>query len=178
MIGRQKILQRENTPILKLPMDQLQFLQQCAEFESKVAGLYHHYSNLFADDESLSMLFRKTADEEENHAQQFHLAVRLQGTGMAAVKTDVTRASANLRKLEEIVERLTGSRPFPEEALDMAIRLEEQVALLHMSNVVHFQDAGLKHLFEAMMAHDNGHITMLKDYRDILQMGRTELEIC
>lgn len=178
MISRHKTLRKENVQTLKLPMDQLQFLQQCAEFESKVATLYHHYSDLFSDDESLSMLFKKTAVEEENHAQQFHLAIRLQGTGMEAVKTDVTKASASLKKLAEIVELLTGSTPFPEDALDIAIRLEEQVALLHMANVVHFQDAGLKQLFEAMMAHDNGHVTMLKDYREVIRMGKSVMEFC
>ena len=147
----------------RLASDHVVFLEACAGLELKMAGLYHYFESLFADDPGFSTLWQKTAREEENHSQQFQLAVRLKGIGMEKVKTDVAQAMVSLHKLESYLENVKASRPTLVEALTLAIRLEEQLAVLHMSSIVAFEDPELKRMFEAMMDSDEGHVGMLKD---------------
>ena len=154
---------------VKLPMAHLRFLEGCESFEAKTAELYHHFERLYAYDAGLARLWRKTALEEENHAQQFDLAIRLQGVGMERVRTDVSQAVTNLHRLEEFMEKIMASKPSPREALALAIRLEEQLSVLHMSSIVVFTDLKLKKLFEAMMDHDKDHVSVLRDALQNLQ---------
>lgn len=148
-----------------LPMEHLRFLDRCAAFELACAKLYYNFERLFdAEDKAFSALWRKTAQEEENHAQQFDLAVRLKGVGMLSVKADLATAFDRLQKLEEYVETLMESKPSKEQALDLAIRLEEQLAELHMTSIVNFQDEELKRFFTAMMDNDRGHVGMLREF--------------
>lgn len=152
-----------------LPMEHLRFLDRCAAFELSCAELYVYFDRLFLDDPEFSALWRKTAREEENHAQQFDLAVRLKGVGMLSVKADLSTAFDRLQKLEEYVETLMESTPSKEQALDVAIRLEEQLAEMHMSSIVDFQDHELKRFFTAMLENDRGHVHMLRDFLYKLQ---------
>jgi rubrerythrin len=162
----------EKKVVAKLGSEHVGFLEACARFELKMAGLYHHFESLFADDLPFSLLWQKTAREEENHAQQFQLAVRLRGLGMEKVNTDVAQAMVALQKLEAYLDQLCSSRPSPEEALTRAIQLEEQLARLHMSSIVTFEDPELKKMFTAMMGSDEGHVSMLKEALSDLTSGR------
>lgn len=152
-----------------LPMEHLRFLGRCAAFELACAELYVYFDRLFLEDPEFSALWRKTAREEENHAQQFDLAVRLKGIGMLSVKTDLSTAFERLQKLEEYVESLMESNPSKEQALDLAIRLEDQLAEMHMASIVDFHDEELKRLFTAMLNNDRGHVVMLRDFLSKMQ---------
>lgn len=113
--------------------------------------------------EGFAELWKKTALEEENHARQFDLALRTKGAGMRGVKTDVTKAAANLQKVDAFLDQVLASKPTSEQALQMAIRLEELLAALHISTMVAFDDPGLKRFFESLMEFDNGHLSSLED---------------
>lgn len=145
----------------KLGSEDLRFLDSGKHFELKCAELYHHFERLFAGEKWFSELWKKTALEEENHAQQFDLALRLKGVGMERVKTDVVRATANLQKLEAFVEKVLVLKPSSESALELAIRLEEQLAVVHMASIVAFKDPELKRLFDALLANDRDHVSAL-----------------
>jgi len=154
---------------VRLPMEHLRFLECCKRFELKSAELYHHFERLFAGEEWFSELWKKTAHEEENHAQQFDLALRLKGVGMGRVKTDVSKAMVGLQELEAFVERALASKSTSERALRLAIRLEEQLVDVHMSSIIAFEDPKLKELFAAMMGYDRDHVSALHDAQRRLQ---------
>ena len=154
----------EKEAVGKLTLNQLHFLDRCAAFEHKCAQLYYYFESLFEGDAELAALWKKTAREEENHAKQFELAVRLQGTGMTEVRTDVSRGMDKLLELEKIVEKIMTVKHSGVEALALAIKLEEQMAKVHMSSIVVFGDRDLKNLFDAMMQSDVQHVSMLEDF--------------
>jgi rubrerythrin len=158
----------EKTVAARLPSDQLFFLDQCARLELKMADLYRYFEALFVDTPAFSLLWQKTANEEENHYQQFYLGVKLKGVGMENVNTDVAQAKAYLQKVETYLEKVMVSRPTMEEALTLAIELEKRLVTLHMSSIVRFEDQGLKKMFKAMMESDEGHVTMLTDFLTVL----------
>lgn len=155
----------------KLTMDQLHFLDKCKRFELKCADLYYHFARIFADNKELAKLWSKTALEEESHAQQFAMAARMQGVGMSGVNTDVTQAVSTLQKLEEKIGQLMSSPLSEAEALTLAIRLEEQIAVLHMSTIVTFSDSELEKLFKAMMDHDQEHVEALREQLALLSQS-------
>jgi|GEM_PF-1560514 len=153
----------------KLSLDQIGFLDLCAGLELKVAELYHYFEELFAEDLPFSLLWKKTAHEEENHAEQFNLGIRLKGIGMKGINADVSKTMLYLHKVEAFLEQSIASRPSQEEALTLSIKLEEQLATLHMSSIVIFEDSQMQVMFEAMMKSDRGHISMLRDFLDKLK---------
>lgn len=154
----------EKEAAARLTMDQLHFIDRCKRFELKCAELYYHFARSFADNTPLSRLWSKTALEEESHAQQFAMAARMQGVGMSGVNTDLTKAMVTLQKLEEKVDQLMASALSEAEALNLAVKLEEQMAVLHMSTIVIFADSELEKLFQAMMDHDREHVEALRAY--------------
>ena len=147
----------------KLSHADLRFLDSCRRFELKCGELYHHFERLFAGEEWFSQLWKKTAREEENHAQQFDLALRLKGAGMERVKTDVDKAATDLVKLDAFLDKVLASKPSSQRALELAIRLEEQLAVVHMASIVAFNDPEMKKLFDAMMENDRDHVSALRE---------------
>lgn len=158
----------EKDAAARLTMDQLHFLDRCKRFELKGAELYYHFARSFAENKPLSRLWSKTALEEESHAQQFAMAARMQGVGMSGVNTDLTKAMVNLQKLEEKVDQLMASTLSEVESLNLAVKLEEQMAVLHMSSIVIFSNSELKKLFQAMMDFDKEHVEALREYLESL----------
>lgn len=153
----------EKDSAVKLPMEDLRFLESCRRIENKCAEMYWHFRRIFAGVEEFAELWKKTALEEENHARQFDLALRTKGAGMRAVKTDVSKAMANLKKVDAFLDQVLASQPTSMQALQMAIRLEELLAALHISSMVAFEDPGLKRFFESLMKFDNGHLSDLEE---------------
>src|SRR6185369_17555540 len=51
--------------------------KMCSKIEAGFAELYHYYSELFSEDFDASALWKKVANEEENHLRQFEFADRI-----------------------------------------------------------------------------------------------------
>lgn len=155
-----------NEEPVKLSMDEIKVLDLFASIEMKCADLYRQFEVLYADLPELALLWRKTAEEEDNHAQQFKLASRLKGRGMEGVKVDGVQCTIILQTIETYVNTMQQLHPSPAEALSFAIQLEESLFEYHMSTVVHFIDPELSKLFKAMMGNDRAHVTMLHNVLD------------
>jgi rubrerythrin len=162
----------EKNTAAKLNPGDLLFLDKCAALEGKIAEVYHHLEAVFADDLPLSRLWHKTATEEENHAQQFHLGVRLKGAGMKNVNMGLDQGIEYIRKVTDYLDKLLHIQPVAEEALTWAIKLEEQLAALHMSSIVNFEDPEVKKLFEAMMKSDQEHMSRLEAFLAARRSGK------
>jgi rubrerythrin len=148
---------------VKLPVEDLGVLDRCALVEIKCAELYRNFERIHGDVPELAKLWNKTALEEDNHAEQFKFACKLKGTGMVGIKTDRSRISTILQKLETYLDTVKQSNPSPIEALQFAIHLEEVLSEYHMSSVVTFADNELARLFTSMMNNDNAHVNSLQN---------------
>ncbi len=143
--------------------DVLRILEICREIEECIAELYHYYADIFSDTPDISKLWEKTAREEENHANQFTLAITIYRQGIIqSVNTDLHFAENILDKLKSIYSTVKQSSPTIADALRSAIKLEERLAEYHMSSLAHFQDESYRKLFEAMMKNDQNHIVSLE----------------
>lgn len=155
-----------NEELVKLSMDEIKVLDLFASIEMKCADLYRQFEVLYADLPEIALLWRKTAEEEDNHAQHFKLASRLKGRGMEGVMVDGVQGTIILQTIDTYLNKIQQSHPSPTEALSFAIQLEESLFEYHMSTVVHFIDPELSKLFKAMMGNDRGHVTMLHNALD------------
>lgn len=155
------------------PADQA-VLDTCEQIEQTAATLYHHFADLFGDDEVLFQLWNTTAIEEENHAHQFVLARKIKRGLVDTVKVDRWKADNTLAMIRSVLDNVREHPPTLDDALRSAIKLESSLSHFHMDCVAVFTDGSLQNMFRAMMAADDGHVLRLKDAYDRLILARKE----
>lgn len=148
---------------VKLSISETNVLDICCKTEEACADLYHYFSKLYEDNPKASTIWKKTAVEEENHANQFRLASRLRGQGMKSLSTDSYKAKTLLAKLQSVYESVQKSPPPLKEAFRFAINLENSLSDYHMDTIATYEDESLANLFKAMMENDREHIQMLEN---------------
>ena len=152
----------------KLSMSDINILDVCCGIEEICSNMYRFLAGHFSDNQTIAALWEKTAQEEDNHAEQFRLASRLHGIGMKSVKFDLYGVKLILNKIMTIYEHIQGRPPQIKEALKIAVKLERELEKYHMDLMVAFEDHNLSRLFAAMKAYDRGHIELLQRAHDSL----------
>lgn len=138
------------------------FLKVCAAIEHESAELYHWLSRLFSDSQRVSLLWKKTALEEENHESQFLLAEKLADDLVAIPLQSQEEAQARLERIRELRREFEMRPPGLIPALRAAILLEDELAGFHMEKALLYSDERHQQMFDAMMAHDRGHSEALR----------------
>ncbi len=141
-----------------------ELLQACARIERAVSDLYFSFREIHHEsDPELAALWEKTAQEELNHEQQFLMAERLYAAQLDP-NPSVTLESLQkvLQSIETVQQKARELRPNAQQALKMAVGLEEQLAETHMQAVMRFTDQSVTRLFAAMMAADQDHVASLR----------------
>ena len=144
-----------------LSMDNLRVLDICREIELLNEELYRRFAANFSEDCELAALWRKTANEEANHALQFELAIRAKKEMIKGVEADAKAIATMYEYVRTILEMVEESPPDPAEALRLSIKLEQRLAGMHLDCIAIFSDESSKVLFRAMMANDHNHIESL-----------------
>lgn len=144
-------------------IDILKILEICRDIELCCGDLYIYYAELFKSNPEISDLWKKTAMEEEAHANQFMLAIKLCRQGVIEnVVIDELKAENTLRNIKIICEGVRKYPPTLADALKSAIKLEEKLADFHTSAVACFADESFKNTFIAMLKADNYHLSKLQ----------------
>ena len=144
-------------------MSEFRLFETCRKIEMKNVELYRFFSRLHENNPRLSALWEKTAQEEENHAKQFHLALKMKKTAVTGLNVSIEKAEAALAKVEGILRMAKISKPGAREALELAVELEEFYIQFHVNVVAEFSDPSYRQLFDAMMAADHDHVQELKE---------------
>jgi rubrerythrin len=154
----------------KLSVSETHILDICCKVEETCADLYRYFSRIYADSPQISVLWEKTAKEEDSHAEHFRLASRLKGSGIQSLKSDMYNVAVLLKKIQTIYASVQKSPPPLKEALKFAIKLEESMADYHMDTIASFEDKDLERLFASMMKNDKDHIVMLEQaYKELFE---------
>ena len=158
--------------ICKLNLDNVQILAICRDIELCCAEIYNYYAGLFTHNSEISDLWKKTANEEENHAKQFALAITLHKKGIIEnTSIDSDTAETTLKNIKIIYEGVKRNQPSLTDALKISIKLEEKLSDFHTSAVANFVDESFKNMFIAMMKADNYHLGKLQNaYSKILKV--------
>lgn len=148
----------------KVSLDLVKVLEICRDVELANAALYHYFAEIFSSDAEVAALWSKTAGEEENHAKQFVLGIKMRKDQIVdSLSIDGTKAKDMLDFVKSLSAEVRNSPPDKVEALRIAINLEERLAGFHMTTVSGFTDNNLKQLFAAMMKTDDHHVEKLHE---------------
>lgn len=150
--------------------DDTQILEKCREIELLSKQLYLFFADLYAADADIKELWKKTADEEQHHADQFSLALKMKKNLSMTLHVDMQRAVFITGELEKLLHKCKSYPPKLVDALATAVKLENYLADLHLACVASFEDQSFKNMFSAMMAADQHHITRLQTALDTMQV--------
>ena len=155
----------------------IKVLELCRDIELKVSALYLHFSDVFKNNTQMSALWKKTSQEEDNHAKQFELAIKLvKQDALDSVSINIMEVEKYLKIIELEYDRAINDPPSFLDALKMAINAENLFLKLHMTSIASFTDLSYQELFNAMMKHDKEHIETLTDaYNNLTAVKGTNM---
>ncbi len=140
------------------------FLIDCRRIETLASKIYQHLANNKAYAKEVRKVFQKLSDDERAHARHIDLMLPSDEKEVAAtpiiawekISHGVTLAESRLQKVER--ERLS-----EEEALRLAVDLEQQFLKVHINNALHIHNQKLADLFNKLGSEDEDHLNTLKD---------------
>lgn len=147
-----------------MALDVRSLIDSCALLEEKVAQLYYLFASLFSDMPELAELWRKTAEEEENHMRQFQLAARLARSIAPLSLVNESAVRNAIDTVTMLADKIKQNPPGWQGALKFAIDLEEKLAQFHMDTAAVYTDDSLNTLFKAMMTNDEHHVQSLRNF--------------
>ncbi len=143
----------------------LKFLNKCAQIEETAALIYHEFSGNAKCDETLALVWEKMARDEEDHAKQLKLAMRL------PVRDIFKSAGANSPNPETLNELacsiLVRAKEDSYTLLNMlkdAVLLEKEFRKIHATYAIEFKDPSLLETFKRLARADEEHLKALDDY--------------
>lgn len=139
-------------------------LEVCMNVELACAELYHYFAELFKDDRPSLLLWLKTAMEEENHARLFTLVGKLRRNNIIeSIHIELVEVEVSLLYVRSLIDKLKKSPPTKEEALRIALDLEEKLDRFMMGNVIKFVDKSYERSFLAITNSDSRHLESLQE---------------
>ncbi len=149
------------------------FLNKCAQIEENTALIYHEFANNKKCDPDLAAIWLRMARDEENHAQQLKLAIRLLRDDIADLVKD---GGVNPDEMNGLAKSVLGkARNENYELLDMlndAVVLEDSFRNIHATCALEFKDPSLLATFKRLAQADEVHVeglnTYLAHYKDDL----------
>lgn len=148
-------------------------LEKCKIVELLCKELYEYFAEIYADDADIARLWLKTALEEQNHADQFTLALKLKKGLSCTVALAPARVESVIQQLNGVLAKVKKTSPTLLDALESSIRLEQYLSDFHLSCVVLFEDDSYRQMFNAMMSSDQEHVASLMAACDRLS-GRND----
>lgn len=135
-------------------------LEVCRRIEFTLGSLYRFLSELYVDMHDLAAVFLKTANEEQNHALQFELALKLPNLILHPT-VNVGGADRLLKDVLDFDVKVRQTLPRPADALRAAVEMENRLAAYHMDTIGEFRHPRTQEMFKAMMAADKQHVGRL-----------------
>ncbi|MDD5223742.1 MAG: ferritin family protein [bacterium] len=140
----------------------IRILEKCRRVEEIAEEIYLLLAKAYRSDPQACAVFTKTASEEENHASQFSLAIRMKKGLQVEILMDKDQLEEILQMSESILKEIKINPPPLRKALEDMIMLEEVLSECHLANTMQFKDESSKKLFQAMMSADQDHVGSLK----------------
>lgn len=142
-------------------------LEVCTAIELARAQLFHFFAELFKEDRASLLLWLKAAMEEENHARLFTLMTKLRSHGIIeSIRLEREEAEAALKYIRSLIRKAKKNPPTHEEALLMAIDLENRFHGIMVEEVITFADESYAKLFLPVTTSDVRYLETLQQAYD------------
>lgn len=158
---RSSVLSRFET-MAKVPLARTKILEKCWRLETLADEMYGYLSRLHRGERTISRLWKKTAQEEEDHALQIrHLMKDKEGI-VEDIMVEGDRLNGVVEALETAFRDMKKNPPSIRKALTEAIELEESFSEFHLENAINFPDEESRELFQALRKIDQIHVKALR----------------
>lgn len=137
-------------------------LSACVLIERLCAQLYLTFAEAHRSDQAIYALWKKTADEESNHAEQIAMALRMRKGLVASTRTDMQKANEAVAFVRTVLRNAVAKPPSILEALRLALQVETRLGAFHLDEVAVFAEPSMKSLFRAMQSADRMHVQSIR----------------
>lgn len=143
----------------------VKFINTCARIEEMAAKVYHEFSRNSRCDAELTAIWSKMARDEEDHAHQLRLVMRLSATEILEKISEKCPDPEELStRLEQILQDAREGNQEVLEMLKVAVVLEKEFRRVHVATSLIFRDPNLLKTFERLAAADDVHVRELQAY--------------
>lgn len=154
-------------------MDIIKALDIIEKLELKLSELYDYFYKLFLDNKEISGLFFKLSIEEKGHADLVRFQRRIVIKNKDLIKDididlDTTFIHNIISKADSILK--SSSKPTIEDALKLAIELENDSGEYHYKNFIKYKDHAFSLLLENLNKNDEDHIEQIKEIANKLKI--------
>lgn len=140
------------------------FLADCIRIETLASKIYQNFADNTTFAKEVRKVFQQLSDDERAHAR--HIDLVLQGDEKevdAIPMISGEKIGHGVALAESLLEKVEGERLEEEEALKLAVTLENQFLKVHVNNALHFNNKKLDNLFSQLNSEDEAHIKTLKE---------------
>lgn len=140
------------------------FLEDCHKIERLAGEIYQRLAIDKAYAPEVCSVFHKLSSDERAHAREIDMLLQAPAQGLdafARISGEVVGAAVQLA--ERMVGRLDRGRLSEEEALRLAVEMEQQFVKVHVNNAMHFNNPRVAALFEDLARHDQAHLDTLRE---------------
>ena len=139
------------------------FLNDCRSIETIASQIYQQ----LAGDPNYAMevrsVFRSLCNDERDHARQFDLILQTAEHELDALnRISAEQVEAALQMAKSMAATLDRRRLSEEEALRLAVEMEQRFLNVHVHNTLHFDNQRLAALFNDLGRYDEGHVDQLR----------------
>ena len=140
------------------------FLIDCIRVETLASKTYQLLANNKAYAKEVCKVFQKLSDDELAHARLIDLVLQANEKDIEATPMiSGEKISHGVNFAESVLQKVERERPSEEDALRLAVSLEQQFMKVHVNNAVHFHNLKLAELFNKLGSEDEAHLNTLKE---------------
>lgn len=142
--------------------DPQKVLSACVLIERLCAQIYLALAEAHSAEPELYALWKKTADEETNHAEQIGMALRVRKGLVVDTRIDMDKVDQAVALVRTTLRDVVAHPPSAVEGLRLALSIESRLADFHLDEVAVFAEPSMKSLFRAMQAADRQHVESIR----------------
>jgi len=140
------------------------FLIDCIRIETLASKTYQLLANNKAYAKEVCKVFQKLSDDELAHARLIDLVLQANEKDIEATPMiSGEKISHGVNLAESVLQKVERERLSEEDALRLAVSLEQQFLKVHVNNAVHFHNLKLAELFNKLGSEDEAHLNTLKE---------------
>ena len=140
------------------------FLIDCIRIETLASKTYQLLANNKAYAKEVCKVFQKLSDDELAHARLIDLVLQANEKDIEATPMiSGEKISHGVNLAESVLQKVERKRLNEEDALRLAVSLEQQFLKVHVNNAVHFHNLKLAELFNKLGSEDEAHLNTLKE---------------
>ncbi len=150
------------------------FLNDCHQIELLACEIYRTLAVGSGYADEVRDLFRRLAADELDHARQIDLALHAPEAWSRSVSRIAGGLIGELLKQVTLMMKDVSLRHLSEEeALRLALELEQKFVKVHLDNAVHFKEPRMAALFQPLSRSDEEHVDTLRIFLSRWQSERT-----